>query len=189
MVAAVHRQAAWIYCLTIQVLPRIWPSTAGLGRTQWATRWSGAGRFGAGVWDGACLGVQPTAAGQCQWTLSKSHHHQRPSIVHQMVSMAWLMLMQMQQLVSGFSASSQRSNYFFWLFGFTGKKKNMKVDRSLSKTSYIQCLFYLFNFRTTYSSYREISTHYRRRRKIWWMHWMWPRHRLLVASKISFTWF
>ena len=36
-----------------------------------------------------------------------------PFIVHQMVSMAWLMLMQMQQLVSGYSASSQRSNYFF----------------------------------------------------------------------------
>ena len=47
-----------------------------------------------------------------------------PSIVHQMVSMAWLMFMQVQPLVSGFSASSQRSNYFFP--GFTRKKKKKK---------------------------------------------------------------
>ena len=53
---------------------------------------------------------------------SKLRHHRVPPLSStNMVSMAWLMLMQMQQLVSGFSASSQRSNYFFLCF--TRKKK------------------------------------------------------------------
>ena len=54
--------------------------------------------------------------------------HCAPSIIHQMVSMAWLMLMQVQQVLSGFSASSQRSNCFFCFFGFTHKKKIVHSD-------------------------------------------------------------
>ena len=57
-----------------------------------------------------------------------------PSIVHQMVSMAWLMLMQMHQLVSGFSASPKRSTYFIWFFGFRGKKK--KKDNFITDCLY-----------------------------------------------------
>ena len=34
--------------------------------------------------------------------------------------------MQMQQLVSDFSAGSQRSDYFFCFYGFTLKKKNTR---------------------------------------------------------------
>ena len=79
--------------------------------------------------DGAYPRAQPATVEQAsrqQITSSLS----APSIVHQMVSMAWLMLMQMQQLVSGFSASSQRSiSFFFFYFFFvclfhTHKKKN-----------------------------------------------------------------
>ena len=47
-----------------------------------------------------------------------------PSIIHQMVSMAWLMLMQMQQLLSGFSASSQRSISFDFLVSHTRRSVN-----------------------------------------------------------------
>ena len=46
---------------------------------------------------------------------SKSHHHRVSP------------LMQMQQLVSSFSTSSPRSNYFFWLFGFTRKKNQTYI--------------------------------------------------------------
>ena len=86
-----------------------------------------------------CTGLGRLNADMWRWGLSKSpacdcgaDHRQQitsspsaPYIVHQMVSMAWLMLMQMQQLVSGFSASSQRSNYafFVFVFGFTCNKK------------------------------------------------------------------
>ena len=61
--------------------------------------------------DGVYPRVQPATAEQTsrQQIISSPG---APSIVHQMVSMAWLMLMQMQQLVSGFSVSSQRSSYF-----------------------------------------------------------------------------
>ena len=88
---------------------------------------------------GAYQRVEPATAEQTsrqQITSSPS----APSIVQQVVFMAWLMLMQMQQLVSGFSTSSQRSNYFFCFvlvfflclfFGFTHKKKKKKQKRRL----------------------------------------------------------
>ena len=40
----------------------------------------------------------------------------------------------MQQLVTGLSASSQRCNYFFWLYGFNAKKKGfLNLLRELTR--------------------------------------------------------
>ena len=42
----------------------------------------------------------------------------------------------MQQLVTGYKASSQRSNYFFWLQGFTLKKKSEAQPPKWNNTLY-----------------------------------------------------
>ena len=72
--------------------------------------------------DRACSGDRPAAAEQAgERRVAPSLG--APSAVHRVVSMAWLMLMlmRMRQLVGGYWAGPQRSNYFF--FCFTHKKK------------------------------------------------------------------
>ena len=114
-VATVHQQAAWIYCLTSKCCPG-----SDIPRQAWVKLnrlCAGIGRFNADMWR---LGLSKSAACDCGADQQTANHiiTECPPIVQQMVSMAWLLLMQMQQLLSGFSASSQRSNYFFWFFWF-----------------------------------------------------------------------
>ena len=82
-------------------------------------------------------GLSKSSAYYCREQTSRQQitsSQSSPFIVHQMVSMAWLMLMQMQQLDSGYSASSQRSNYFFsfhFFFWFHTQEEGSMLNQRL----------------------------------------------------------
>ena len=90
--------------------------------------------------DGAYPRAQPATAEQT----SRQQIASSPttsSIIHQMVSMAWLMLMQMQQLVSGFSPSFESSNYFFcFLDSHTRRRRHSNF--TIEKCSKLLCSQY-----------------------------------------------
>ena len=90
---------------------------------------TGVGRLNADIWR---WGLSKSPASDCGADQQTSDHiFTECPLYHPPIGLHGLtqMLMQMQQLLSGFSGSSQRSNYFICFYGFTRKKKIYKVTK------------------------------------------------------------